>query len=283
MDDSIKSIILSVGVYEGLFVWLWAICCLYLYWRGGGKVSTFILFLLLSDLIDVSISPLVFQKILGGPLAGGEPDDAWGLSALFFGTRIHALYLHQLVALECVLYLRYCRCSGRFFSPFNSVFVCVSVWAIVAFLSHLCSADVSLYVSFGVSVALCSVPLVMAIVTCVLTFTDHPIIPQASSPGQRRQAATQVTAVSMVTLVVVYLPYLAVMCLVHYPSHAHRDGHPFYRLPEPAWLHTSGLVGLRVMADPLLCVLVCSKVKGQRPASTERDRTVELQADSGSD
>lgn len=293
MDDITRGIILTVGVYEGVLIWLWAVRHLCLLWRdGGARVSTFIVFLILSDLIDASVTPLVFQKILGDPPVAGRPeeyDDVWGLSALFFGTRVHALYLNQLVTLECVLCFRHNHRSGPggFLSPSSSMAVSVSAWAIISLLSHLCSTEVSLYVSFCIYVALCSVPMVMSVITCVLALKRHPVTThQASSPVQRRrrQAAMMVTAISMATLVVVYLPYLTLMCLAHSPWYGPLGGHPFHRVPEMAWLYTMGLVGLRVMADPLLCILVCEKVKSCRPNRNEGGRRrVNVQAGPGAD
>ena len=163
MDDSAMSIILRASVFGGLFIWLWAMFYLYFYWRGVGRVSTFILFLLLSDLLDLGVTPLMIQKILTGQQIVSW-HDPWGLITLFFGTRLLALYLHQLVALESILHLRHPQYSACIASPPNSMFICLSVWVIVAFLTRICNTRVPPYFSFSVYVVLCLVPLVMAIV-----------------------------------------------------------------------------------------------------------------------
>ena len=271
------SIIVRASVFGGLFIWLWAMYYLYFYWRGVGRVSTFILFLLLSDLLDLGVTPLMILNILGWP-----PYIHGDLSTLFFGTRLLALYLHQLVALESILHLRHPQYSARIASPPNSMFICLSVWVTVVFLNRICDDIEPPYFSFSVYVVLCLVPLVMAIVTCVLALTDCPINSQASSPGQGRRAAILVTTASIVTFVFVYMPVLVFTCLALYPSHL-ADDHPFHPVPELAWLLTTSAMCLRVMTDPLLCVLVCSQIRRQSAATTERDTLVGLQADLVSD
>lgn len=262
-------IILSSVVYEALFVWLWAAHYLYKHWRGSRRISTFIIFLILSDLPDLVLTPFIFQKILDDPQAA-QQSDTCSLSTLFFGTRLHALYLHQMVALESVLCLRHPQYSAQTFTPTKSLVTCLSVWVSVVCLTRLSSTQGLQYVTLSVYVLLGLVPLLVAVVTCVLALTDCPISSQASSAGQGRRAGLLVTLASILTLVLVYGPLLVVMCLAHYPS-SPSGGHPFYRVPEMAWVLTTSANGMRVMADPLVCVLVCSQMREMRSVTTERD------------
>ncbi|KAI4897769.1 hypothetical protein NFI96_009388, partial [Prochilodus magdalenae] len=117
------SIFLIAGLCAGLPALVWALRVLYGHYKSGGRISALVIMLLLSDLLELLLSPYVVTKLL-------QDDDCWdssvmchGLTSIWSGSVIYGVHLQQVVALEAVLSFRHPACSAHAFYPDCSMII----------------------------------------------------------------------------------------------------------------------------------------------------------------
>lgn len=120
-----------------------------------------------------------------------------------------------------------------------------------------------MYPSFIATLTLCVFPLALPVPTCLLTCSHRPTCQRQTpkSPG------LTIPAVAMVTAYVLYAPCLTLVCVASYliPSSC---AHPYTVIPEAMWVMAFAVMSLRLIMDPLLCVLVLRETskRHHRPA-----------------
>ncbi|KAI4890624.1 hypothetical protein NFI96_004453 [Prochilodus magdalenae] len=119
------SIFLIAGLCGGLSALVWALRVLCGHYKSGGRISTFIIMLLLSDLLELLLSPYVVTKLL-------QDDYCWDwnwtcrlLTSVWSALLIYGLHLQQVVALEAALSFRHPPCSAHVFFPDCSVIISI--------------------------------------------------------------------------------------------------------------------------------------------------------------
>ena len=224
------SIILRASVFGGLFIWLWAMYYLYFYWRGVGRVSTFILFLLLSGAVEFFLIPFIVTLKIRYEFP------RFAILA-FTGTRLCGLCFHQLVALESILSLRHPHCFTFLSSPLCSITICFAICMCTVFFS------IDLLLCVVLASLLLAVAVVASVLTCVLTATA------SCSSG----TGLHVLAVAMGTLWFLNVPFIVWFCL--WLTHLWR--HDYIQIYGSMCFC---IMTFRVVADSLLCVLVCRGV-----------------------
>ncbi|GAA6111145.1 uncharacterized protein LOC108261589 [Tachysurus ichikawai] len=109
------SIFLIAGVCAGFPALIWAFSVLYRHYKSGGRTSVFAVFLLLSDLLELILTPFLITYIFK------EDFNPCGIFGLLFGARLLGHLLHQTVALESICQ-RYRLLAGLFSPPSSASF-----------------------------------------------------------------------------------------------------------------------------------------------------------------
>ena len=221
------AIFLIFGLCAGIPALAWALRVLLLHMRGGGRVSIFIIFLLLSGAVEFFLIPFMF------PLKVNEGHFPILLLVAFTGTRLCGMCFHQLVALESILSLRHPHCFTFHSSPLCSITICFAIWICTVFLSM----DLLLFV------VLLAGAVVTSFLTCVLTARA------SCSSG----TGLHVLAVTMGTLWFLYVPFSVWVYL--WLTRPWSDDYILICGSMCLCIMT-----FRVVADSLLCVLVCRGV-----------------------
>ncbi|KAI4887213.1 hypothetical protein NFI96_008580 [Prochilodus magdalenae] len=217
---------------------VWSLHCLYVCWKSGGRVSVFTIVLLLNVLLQSAFSPPWIMMNLDIPCRSEACD--WTVK-LFATTDLCGLYLHQLVALESVLSLRYPLPTADLFSRPCSITLSVALY-----LLCLACAVLTVYVGLPFALASTGISIVTFILTVKAPPTPHNVAVTNTRPGQ------WVLVVTMVTLIVFYLPSLVTQYLASLQA--------VYRFADMRYLDSALLVtfslrSLRLISDTLLCVL----------------------------
>ncbi|XP_048091799.1 uncharacterized protein LOC125289144 [Alosa alosa] len=216
--------ILMTGMCLGLPALGWAFRSLHFHRRSGGRVTPFAACLLLSDVLELLLLSFLMVEQLN--ICDLKVYPCWVWFPVSVGVRLCALHFHQLVALEGIMALSFPQCWARLSSPAVGVPISVFLWltALSFYLSPVCIV---------VNVVLAAVPVALLVVSFVLTLKTPPHV--APRPWD-------VLGVAAVTLLGVSWPTCALF---------------FGILSGVVWLHVIFFVmQLRLITDPLLCVLV---------------------------
>ncbi|KAI4890623.1 hypothetical protein NFI96_004452 [Prochilodus magdalenae] len=247
------SIFLIAGLCGGLPALVWALRVLYSHCMNGGRISALVIMLLLSDLLELLLSPYIVTKLL-------QDDDCWDsswtcrlLTSVWSASMIYGLHLQQFVALESVLSLRHPRCSAHVFFPSCSI-----ITSIILFISFfLCEVFKVTFLLLITLPFLLMITLTSWIVTCRAP-------PQTSStPSRTRKPSSAVLAFATSTLIL--CGAFITVCTVK-------------RVPWDLWVVYYCLMSLRVVTDPVVCVLVYRKdlKLNTPPTHAEHDVGLEL-------
>ncbi|KAI4877032.1 hypothetical protein NFI96_009677, partial [Prochilodus magdalenae] len=150
---------LIVGLFLGPPAVVWALHVLHHHRKSGGRVSVVSVFLLLSDLLELILSSAIVILIMSGQYK--MICDVF--AGPVFGTRVCGHHLHQLVALESVLSLRY-PAVAHIFSPLCSTVLCIVVVVLVTVLMVL--GDVGWLMNVRLSLWPLAVLVVTSLFTC---------------------------------------------------------------------------------------------------------------------
>ncbi|XP_058637792.1 uncharacterized protein LOC131543961 isoform X2 [Onychostoma macrolepis] len=225
-------IFLITSVCVGLPALVWASRLLYLHMKIREQISSFIVLLLLSDLIQLLLTPLMILLMI----LNWTP----GLFQFWPGLYWCGFHLHQLVALEGVLTLKYPLFSARIFSCpcYTIIFIFVFAFSVQSALFFFMEPFVNtIILLFNIGSSLVSLSLLAVSFTITGKASSTPV----------SENTRLVFTVAVFTFVWLYSPFMLFICV-----NLIMDG-----------VHTSWfvmclcLMSLRVISDPILCVLVC--------------------------
>ncbi|XP_056305608.1 uncharacterized protein LOC130217522 [Danio aesculapii] len=231
------SIFSIVAVCVGLPCLIWAFYSVHLQRKASGRVSAFIILLLLNDLLQL----LLYTYIVSYLLSFVSSDHH--LITVSACLKIIGLYLQSLVALEAALTVKYPRISTRMCSWPCYIISIIILLILVMFVFGVVFGGPSVgvvcwYLTFG-SVLL---PACLLVATGIIIYKASPTAP--GTPVTDSRPGAVVFAVSLFTLLVLYLPSVMFLLLEI--------------LDHKSWLiMTVCLLSFTVISEPLLCVLVC--------------------------
>ncbi|KAL7841526.1 hypothetical protein SRHO_G00252170, partial [Serrasalmus rhombeus] len=247
----VSSFFIIASLCVGIPALIWSLHSLYVCRKSGGRISVFIVFLLINVLLQSAFSPpaIMFHLEISCRSKG-----CYWTFILFGMAEVCGLYLHQLVALESVLHLRHPVYTADLFSLPCSVTLSISVYL----FAFACAAIFDIC-------AFCLPSIGILIVTFILTFKAPPSHHDTVTKRRPRQ---WVLAVAMVTAIVLYVPSLVTLYLQKcYMNVLYEYRYEFFSI-QYLWAAvqvTSSLRSLRLISDTLLCVLVCKKVLPAQP------------------
>ncbi|XP_036439403.1 uncharacterized protein LOC118816903 [Colossoma macropomum] len=233
------SIFLIAGVCGSLPVLAWALHVFYRHYNSAGRISAFVVMLLLCDLLVLFLTPYVVTNLL-------QAESCWDnmtckmLSSLWAGSETYGLHLQQVVGLEGALALR--NPIAWNYSFFHSCSIILSIVALLCF--SLCEFfSVDHLVLLGLPL-LFTITLTSWIVTCRAPphISDGPCTTWKSSSA----------VLALVTFTLVLYVIFASMCLLLRNYSGHYQNPKYWNL----CVTCLSLMSLRVVFDPLLCVLV---------------------------
>lgn len=228
----IRLLIFFIGaVCVGVPCLIWAFYCVHLQRKTRGQISAFIILLLIIDLLQLPIYISFFISHFFYTVIG------------YCFLKLCGLHLHQLVALEGVLTLKYPVVSAYIFSKpcYIIISIIILLFPLVCGLLAAFRGLVGLNLGFGSILA----PLCLLVVTGIITYKAPPT--PSKTPVTDNRPGASVFLVTMVTLVVLYLPCVLVYCV----------GIFYFYIPYSWYVMSLCLLSLTVISEPLLCVLVC--------------------------
>lgn len=235
-NEILLSIFGIVAVCVGLPCLIWAFYSVHLQRKASGRISAFIILLLLNDLLQLLLYPYIVSQLLSF-VHSFHPHLITIVSAC---VKITGLHMQALVALEAALTVKYPRISARMCSwpCYIMISIIILLIPVIFFfgivLGHS-SGEVYLYLTFGSFL----LPACSLVATGIIIY-KAPLTYTYSRPG------AAVFAVSLVTLLVLYLPSVMLLIVkLHYHI-------------SDSWMTVAlCLVSFTVISEPLLCVLVC--------------------------
>lgn len=220
-----------------MWVLLWAFGVLCRHHKRRGRISSIAIFLLLSDLLELILIPFLVAYLFK---EDSKPCEL--IFSLLFGARLYGNLLHQIVAVESISQ-RY-PSLGEVFSPSCSIILCIVVFLLLIGCRFI-------YLIGNVIIMLvCVLPIIVCAVTYLLTWKAPHDLNQAID----RKPGVLVLTVAMFTLIILYMPFFLTVC----------TDLPFM---------LDSLASLRLISDPLLCVLVCRELGSSVPR-THRSITI---------
>lgn len=231
----ILSTLLFIGLAVGLGALVWAGRVLKRHYDEGCKVSAMVLSLLLTDLLELLIIPIVLTSLLN-VLSCYTGLNCLAAIMTFGFARQCGYCFHQLVALEGVLALRQPDGSTRLSAPCFAIpaSLLVWIWALVTFIMSTSTPLISFFMGY-----------VMGIATIVFTLISSILTYMTCLHTDRKPGKT-INAIALFTLVFLYGPFIAWLSLL-------LNG---ILLLDLGFI-SIGVISFRLATDPLLCVLVC--------------------------
>lgn len=248
-EELALSLSLSVGLCAGLPTTAWCLLSLRRQRQAGGHISFFVASLLVSNMLEMALSPFVNTRLLERRPCLHHRLPCWPLYSAFAEERLCGLHFHQLVALEGVLAAHYRTVTSNFWGTFLTLTVTLSLWVVVI------SSNFFGFYGYVVNLLLCSLPVVLAVTTTMLTLK---VLVSSDGPPVCKRSGLKVLAAALAIFLVLYLPCLVIGC-VSFPK-------PFF---DSDWATVAvSVMSLRVVVEPLFCVLVVGEiVKNQSPHS----------------
>ncbi len=241
------SIFIITAACAGLPALVWSVRDLIHHRKNGHRISVFIILLLLTDFLELFLSPYILLKHLLDEIPSYKDWTCWVLWSLWWSLRVCGLLLNQLVALEGILSLKYPLYTGSVFS-----LPCFRIFYILAFLCIIIGQIVLHPVYyFFLAVLVLIVSVVTWVIYCGFSCcADH-------HSHTSRKPDHHILVVFIYTLLVLYLPFMALRLFL------------FFARPSklsPLWYIPYFLMSMRLVIDPLLCVLVCRQSLSIQPS-----------------
>ncbi|XP_041925239.1 uncharacterized protein LOC121689455 isoform X1 [Alosa sapidissima] len=247
----INSGYIIISLCGGLPLHGWAVYSLHLH-RCNRRLSTFVIFLLLIDALQLPLSPALVVVALRKDLCLGDVfrcDLVW---YLWLGLSICGLNLHQLVALEGILSRRDLQCCAPWVSLPSSLLICLTELALfmcVVALKMIHSSTLDYFIGL-VEFMWCLAAFVLSLVMCV--FFCQSSYPLNHTHSRDKTAERVMLAIAATTSFVLYglsIPALGNVYLNSIDDNIYMILHSI----------SISLSSFRLIADPLLCVLACRK------------------------
>ncbi|XP_062372694.1 uncharacterized protein LOC134060105 [Sardina pilchardus] len=241
-------VFLFVGFCMGLPTLVWALLYLRAYRDRGATISPFMIALLLSDVVELALIPLMVYFLFQDDTCGWTGYQCVAMYPLFASLRLCGFVYHQLVALQGVWALRRAISSAtkpslsfrRF--AYNYVSFSVFVWTCFILVS----------VSEGrrlPRLVICGVICFLVAFTSRDAFTSFP----STDAVYRRLASCRDPRLN------IFVAYMAILCFVYGPFVVVMvfDEYIDPCVDSLLFFASLSVMSLRLMAEPLLCVLVC--------------------------
>nr|XP_017209271.1 uncharacterized protein LOC101885830 isoform X2 [Danio rerio] len=231
-----------VAVCVGLPCLIWAFYSVHLQRKASGRISAFIILLLLTDLLQLLLYPYIVSYLLSFGYFHLLPFTVVVSACV----KITGLHMQALVALEAALSRKYPRISARMCSWPCYIMISIIILLIpVIFVFGIVFGgpsvgEVYLYSTFGSFL----LPACLLVATGIIIYKAPPTA--TSTPVTYSRPGAAVFAVSLVTLLVLYLPSVVLLIVK-----------PHYHISDSWMIMTLCLVSFTVVSEPLLCVLVC--------------------------
>lgn len=240
LDVPAKGILLLTGLCVGLPARVWATQTLHQHRCSDGKPSLLMTALLFSDALELLLTPVVVA-VVTAPCGTGLDHV---LLVSFLVVRLHGLSLHQLVALEG---------TASFTHPKGAAVLSSLPCSLTLIITTLLPVTVvtvfpSNFNNFLMLVLLLAAPAGVTVAMCVLTCSAKG---PSESPHSTR-AERLIMSVSLITFLGLYGPHFLTIALSPNPTLPLCSAQP-----SVGEVMALLLMGLRLLADPLLCVLVC--------------------------
>lgn len=213
---------LCCGEIVGVSALLFTIAVLYNRYEQNERISFFVVFVLLNDLLELVLNPYIMANLEGDTLL------FQALASVWSGSRICGVHLQQMVVFESVLAVRPSLTPTSIYSSVNSV--------VISVVAYLCFC---LCAFFRAPAFLLFSLLPLLAVTAnswIVTFRKPPLKLPSTSKGKKREYALLSFATLTLTL---YLNFLSVYIFL-------RTG--------GLWICVC-LMTVRVITDPLVCLL----------------------------
>ncbi|XDV36652.1 hypothetical protein PO909_006393 [Leuciscus waleckii] len=250
------SIFIIIGVCAGLPALVWSASDLIHHRKNGHRISAFIILLLLTDCVEIFLSPVILLKLFLYELDWNEDWTFHVSVSLWSSSRLCGLLLNQLVALEGILSVKYpLHTVSGFSSPcpitcYILVFLCIIIGEI--FFNPMYN------LFFYVLVFITSV-ITWVISSFALCCTDR-------RSHTSRKPDRHIWVVFIFTLLVLFLPNVLLSLF------------SFFNRSFPLPLHVRHipriLVSVRLISDPLVCVLVCRQNLSVQTSQPDRTSLV---------
>ncbi|XP_047009814.1 uncharacterized protein LOC108261589 [Ictalurus punctatus] len=215
-------IFLTTGFCAGFLALLLALGVLYHHHKSRGRISFIAIFLLLSDLLELILSPVLLTYIFNG-----NADWIHTVITLLFAARFCGHVLHQVVALESIVTVKF-PSVAVIFSNSCSITFCIFVWLLAIGCQFIQNAII-----YAISMCLFVLP-VTTCAACIVTFKA----PLDTTQATARKPGGLVLSVAMFTLIILYVPFFLDCLLI-----------------TPFMLNC--LVSMRLISEPLLCIFIC--------------------------
>lgn len=232
------SIFCITAVCVGLPCLIWAFYSVHLQRKAIGRISAFIILLLLNHLLQL----LLYSCLVSYLLSSGFNYHPGIILLLIVCLKIAGLHLQPLVALEAALTMKYPMISARLCSRRCYIIITVFIPVMYA-LGFIFGGPVVELVCLGLTFGSFLLPACLLVATGIIIYmpTTTSTSVTDSRPG------LMIFTVSLVTLLVLYLPSVILSSVLILNFH----------LSESWLIMTFCLLSLTVISEPLLCVLVC--------------------------
>ncbi|KAI4899866.1 hypothetical protein NFI96_000763, partial [Prochilodus magdalenae] len=245
------SIFLIAGLCAGLPALVWALRVLYGHYKSGGRISALVIVLLLSDLLELLLSPYVMRVLWQEEGCWESSRTCWTITSFWSASVIYGLHLQQVVVLEGALSLRHPPCSAHVFFP-----SCSTITSILVFISFFLCEIFEVTPLIFLSLPL---PLTITLTSCIVTCRAPP---QTGDPPYRTRRPSS-AALAFATSALILHGTFTIACVIR------RDSWDL-------WVMYFSLMSLRVVTDPLVCALVYRKDLELQTPHAEHDAVIEL-------
>ncbi len=223
------SIFIFISVCAGLPALAWSVRDLIHHRKNGHRISVFVILLLLTDLLEILLSPYILLRLFIDVISLCTNWTCWVFGALWSSSRDCGILLNQLVALEGILSVKYPLYTASVFS-----LPCFIIFYIFLFLC-IFSSYIFLHSMYHILIVL--LVFIVSLMTWIISCGASCSADRHSHTS--RKPDHHILVVFIFTLLVLYLPNIL----------------PF--IPLPIWRVSLFLKNVRLISDPLLCVLVC--------------------------
>ncbi|XP_049328362.1 uncharacterized protein LOC111188285 isoform X2 [Astyanax mexicanus] len=228
---------------------VWALVVLHHHRKNNGRIPALVTIVLLNNVLELLLNPYIITKLIQDNVPCDYTTPCRILLYLWGTSVICGVLLQQMMVLESVLTLRYPSCSDHVF--FTSCFIILYILAFICIF--LCVFYLYPLLLLTV-IPLVSINMISWIVVCRKPPNEH-------SSNRTKKPDLTLLAFTTNTLII----YLISLFLGIFTGFW---GYIFFVLLKMSLC----VLSLRLMVDPLLCVLVCKQkktVETEQPEETE--------------